>query len=280
VSRSRRAKLRVFRIVTFVVLGAFFIYPIWAMFEFSTRGIGENSPRTLDAWKAIATYPDLVAGIVASLELAVITSIGILVVLVPTMVWVRLRLPRLRRVIESISLLPLTIPAIVLVVGFSPMYQWMGINLSDSILTLSLAYAILVLPYAYRSLDAGLAAIDVKTLSEAARSLGAGWFTVMWRVIVPNISSALLNAGLLSVALVLGEYTIANNLLYPNLQVEIVSVARTNAGVSIAVAVASLLFAFVLLVALSFVGRQRGGRRRNRERLVQTFARDFSGGTR
>jgi putative spermidine/putrescine transport system permease protein len=279
VTGSRRAKLQVFRVVTFVLLGAFFLGPIWAMFEFSTRGIGD-APRTLDAWKSIGTYPDLVAGIVASLELAVITSVGILVVLVPTMVWVRLRLPRLRRIIESISLLPLTIPAIVLVVGFSPMYQWMGINLSDNILTLSFAYAILVLPYAYRALDAGLAAIDVKTLSEAARSLGAGWFTVMWRVIVPNISSALLNAGLLSVALVLGEYTIANNLLYPNLQVEIVSLGRTNAGVSIAVAVASLLFAFVLLVALSFVGGQRGGRRRTRERLVQTFGRDFSGGTR
>ena len=280
VSRSRRAKLQVFRVVTFVLFGAFFAGPIWFMFEFSTRGIGENSPRTLDAWKAIGTYPDLVAGIVASLELAVITSIGVLVVLVPTMVWVRLRLPRLRRVIESISLLPLTIPAIVLVVGFAPMYQWLGTNFSDSILTLSLAYAILVLPYAYRALDAGLAAIDVKTLSEAARSLGASWPVVMWRVIVPNISSALLNAGLLSVALVLGEFTIANNLLYPNLQVEIVSVARTNAGTSIAVAVASLLFAFVLLVALSFVGGQRGGRRRTRERLVQTFGRDFSGGTR
>ena len=279
-SRSRRAKLQAFRVVVFVLSFIFFLAPIWFMFEFSTRGVGATAPRTLDSWKAIGTYPDLVAGIVASLQLAVITSIGVLVVLVPTMVWVRLRLPRLRRVIESISLLPLTIPAIVLVVGFSPMYQWMGINFSDSILTLSLAYAILVLPYAYRSLDAGLAAIDVKTLSEAARSLGASWFTVMWRVIVPNISSALLNAGLLSVALVLGEYTIANNLLYPNLQVEIVSVARTSAGVSIAVAVASLLFAFVLLVALSFVGGQRGGRRRNRERLVQTFARDFSGGTR
>jgi putative spermidine/putrescine transport system permease protein len=266
--------------VTFLLLGAFFVGPIWSMFEFSTRGIGENSQRTLDAWKAIGTYPDLVAGIVASLELAVITSVGVLVVLVPTMVWVRLRLPRLRRVIESISLLPLTIPAIVLVVGFAPMYQWLGTNFSDSILTLSLAYAILVLPYAYRALDAGLAAIDVKTLSEAARSLGANWLTVMWSIIVPNISSALLNASLLSVALVLGEYTIANNLLYPNLQVEIVSLARTNAGVSIAVAVASLLFAFVLLVALSFVGGQRGGRRRTRERLVQTFGRDFSGGTR
>jgi len=257
VIKGRRARLQVFRIVTFILFGAFFIVPIYAMFEFSTRGIGENAPRTLDNWKAIGTYPDMVAGIVNSLELAVITSIASLVVLVPTMVWVRLRLPRLRRVIELISLLPLTIPAIVLVVGFSPMYQWMGNNFSDSILTLSFAYAILVLPYAYRALDAGLAAIDVKTLSEAARSLGARWPTVIIRVIVPNISSALLNAGLLSVALVLGEYTIANNLLYPNLQVSLVSLGRTNAGVSIAVAVASLLFAFALLIAISFVGRPR-----------------------
>jgi len=279
-SRSRKAKLRAFRIVVFVVAAIFFLAPIWFMFEFSTRGNSDAAPRTLDAWTAIGTYPDLVAGIVASLQLAAITSIGILVVLVPTMVWTRLRLPRLRRAIESISLLPLTIPAIVLVVGFWPMYQWIGINVSDSILTLCFAYAILVLPYAYRALDAGLAAIDVKTLSEAARSLGASWFTVMWRVIVPNISSALLNAGLLSVALVLGEYTIANNLLYPNLQVEIVSLARTNAGVSIAVAVASLLFAFVLLVALSFFGGPRRRREQPQERLMQTFARDLSGGQR
>ena len=40
-----------------------------------------------------------------------------LVLLVPTMIWVRLRVPRLRRLVEFICLLPLTIPAIVLVVG-------------------------------------------------------------------------------------------------------------------------------------------------------------------
>src|SRR5207237_2771447 len=107
--------------------------------------------------------------------------------------------------------------------------------------------------------------IDVKTLSEAACSRGASWFDVMWRVIVPNISNAILNATLLSVALVLGEYTIANNLLYNNLQVELVHLGRANAGVSIAVAVASLLFAFVLLVVLAFVG---GRRRRTRSEAV------------
>jgi putative spermidine/putrescine transport system permease protein len=178
------------------------------------------------------------------------------------MVWVRLKLRRLSRIVEFVCLLPLTIPAIVLVVGLFPMYIWLGTNVSDSILTLAFAYIVLVLPYCYRALDAGLGAIDVKTLSEAARSLGASWFSVMWRVIVPNISNAILNATLLSVALVLGEFTIANNLLYNNLQVELVHLGRANAGVSIAVAAAALIFAFILLVILAFVGsRPRRARR-------------------
>jgi len=256
--RSRRQKLQVFRAVIFVAAGLFFLVPLFAMFEFTTRGRLLTDSRNLDAWKSIVTYPDLVAAIVASVQLAAITSLAMLVLLVPTMVWVRLRLRRLNRVIEFICLLPLTIPAIVLVVGLVPMYQWMGINFSDNILTLSFAYVVLVLPYCYRALDAGLSAIDVKTLSEAARSLGANWFTVMVRVIVPNISSAILNACFLSVALVLGEYTIAQNLLYNNLQVEIAALGRANAGVSIAVSAASLLFAFVLLILLSLFNRGRG----------------------
>jgi putative spermidine/putrescine transport system permease protein len=258
VNRRRRRRLLAFRVAVFILLGTFALAPILSMFEFSTRGVGDNAPRTLDSWRSIFDYPDLTAAIVASLELAAITALVMLLLLVPTMIWVRVRLPRLTRVIEFLCLLPLTIPAIVLVVGLAPVYAWMSVNISDSILTLSFAYVILVLPYAYRALDAGLSSLDVRTLSEAARSLGAGWGTVMWRVIVPNMSGSVLNACLLSVALVLGEFTIANLLNYVNLQVAINQLGRASAGVSIAVAVASLLFAFLLLVVLSFVGRPRG----------------------
>src|SRR2546429_1638839 len=259
-SRSRRIKLQVFRGVVFLIMGLFFLGPIAAMFEFSTRGNSVIAPRTLVAWTNIIKTPDLVDAIIASLELAAITSIAMLVLLLPTMVWVRLRLPRLNRIVEFICLLPLTIPAIALVVGLFPISRWMRINISDSILMLSFFYLILVMPYSYRALDAGLAAIDIKTLSEAARSLGAGWGTVMLRVIVPNMSSAILNACLLSVAVVLGEYTFANLLTYENLQVAIAYVGLVSAGTSIAVAVGSLLFAFALLMILSFVGRPRGRR--------------------
>jgi len=263
-NRRRHRRLEPFRTIVLVVLGILFLVPIGAMVEFSTRGVGINSPRTLSSFTSIFSYPDLTGAIVASLELAAITSAAMLVLLLPTMVWVRLRVPRMVRVIEVLCLAPLTIPAIVLVVGLAPLYQWININLSDSILTLGFAYLILVLPYAYRSLDAGLSGVDVRTLSEAARSLGAGWATVVTRIIVPNMSSAVLNACLLSVAVVLGEFTIANLLNFENLQVAIATIGRANAGVSIAVAVASLLFVFVLLLALSFVPRPGSRRRRVR----------------
>lgn len=262
VHRKRWLRLQIFRYTVFALAAIYFLVPLGAMFEFSTRA--NNGARTLEYWRSIFDYQEMIGfpvdnptGIIASLELAVITSIAMLALLVPTMVWVRLKLPRLNRLVEFISLLPLTIPAIVLVVGLFPMYIWLGTNVSDSIMTLAFAYIVLVLPYAYRALDSGLGAIDVKTLSEAARSLGARWDQVMLRIIAPNISNAILNATLLAVALVLGEYTIANNLLYNNLQVELVHLGRANAGVSIAVAVASLMFAFVLLIGISFVGSRR-----------------------
>jgi putative spermidine/putrescine transport system permease protein len=263
-SRNRRRKLQLFRVLVFILMGAFFLIPIGAMFEFSTRGTGLNSARTLSAWITIGQTPELVAAILVSLALAAITSVAMLLLLVPTMVWVRLRVPNLSRAVEFLCLLPLTIPAIVLVAGLAPEYKWVSFYLSDSILTLAFAYLVLVLPYTYRALYAGLSAIDVKTLAEAARGLGAGWPTVMWRIIVPNMSGAILNAALLSVAVVLGEFTIANLLNYVNLQVEIAQLGRANAGVSIAVAVASLLFVFILLAILSFVGGPRSRSRRIR----------------
>jgi putative spermidine/putrescine transport system permease protein len=182
-----------------------------------------------------------------------------LLLLVPTMTWVRLRLPGLSRTVEFICLLPLTVPAIVLVVGLGPIYAWVYYLLGSSTLWLSLAYVVLVLPYAYRSLDAGLRAIDVRTLSEAARSLGASWFTVMRRIVLPNLRSAVLSASFLSVALVLGEFTIASLFSKKNLQVAMYELGKSDAKISVAVGLLALAFAFLVLFAMSFVGSSTAG---------------------
>jgi putative spermidine/putrescine transport system permease protein len=261
----RRRRLNLFRYVVFTVFGLFFLLPLLAMARFSLEG-AKLGTWSLTAWREITSFqsdgvPPLASSIEITLELAVITCVIVLALLVPTMIWIRLRVQWLARTMEVLCLLPLTIPAIVLVVGLGPIYNRIQ-HYSVSSLMLFWIYVILALPYAYRALAAGLSAIDVTTLSEAARSLGASWFTVIVRVIAPNMREAILNALLLTWALVLGEFTIAYLLLYNNLQEELFSISRNtpNAGVIFSTSFAALMFAFVLLLILSFVGRRRRGR--------------------
>ncbi|MDX6338124.1 MAG: putative spermidine/putrescine transport system permease protein [Streptosporangiaceae bacterium] len=254
---SRRRKLNLFRYVVFTVFSLFFLLPLYAMVRFSLQGKKPGS-FSVTAWTQIVSYPGLLSAIEITLELAVITCVVVLVLLVPTMIWIRLRVRGFTRAFEFLCLLPLTIPAIVLVVGLAPIYNKIE-HYNLSALQLFWVYVILALPYAYRALATGLDAIDVTTMSEAARSLGANWFTVMWRIIVPNMRAAILNALLLSAALVLGEFTIAEILNYINLQVALFNISRetANAGVLFSTSAAALLFGFVLLLILSFVGRRR-----------------------
>jgi putative spermidine/putrescine transport system permease protein len=261
----RRRRLNLFRYVVFTVFGLFFLVPLLAMARFSLEGATLGT-WSLTAWKQIASYqgtgvPPLISSIEITLELAVITCAVMLVLLVPTMIWVRLRVQWLARTMEFLCLLPLTIPAIALVVGLGQIYNKLQ-HFSLSALMLFWVYVILALPYAYQALSAGLSAIDMETLSEAARSLGASWFTVMMRVIAPNMRQAILNALLLTASLVLGEFTIAFLLLYNNLQVELYSISRNtpNAGVLFSTSLAALLLTFVLLLILSYAGRRRRGR--------------------
>jgi len=266
--RRRERRQRVLRWIVVTLLAFFFLLPLVAMLEFTTRGVGGRM--SWDTWRQFfdwehldEAYPTLWDGMTASFGLAVLTVVIVLVLLVPTVVWVRLRLPWLRRVVEFICLLPLTIPAIVIVVGLAPVYAWVVYFLGGSALTLTFAYTILALPFAYRAIDAGLSAIDVRTLSEAARSLGASWTTVIVRVVLPNIRSAVLSAAFLTVALVFGEFTIASLLNRTNLQVAINLLGKSSATMSIAVSLAALVLAFVLLFLLSFAGS-----RRRRERTM------------
>ena len=249
---------RVVRVVLWVLFGLFFLFPLYAMADFSTRDLLQGG-RTLQAWKNLIVDDALYQAIVISLLLAVFTVVAMLVLLVPTMIWVRLRAPWAKGMVEFLCLLPLTIPALVIVVGLRNVYLWVTYFLGESALTLTFVYVVLVLPFAYRAIDAALSSIDLQTLAEAARSLGAGWTTTILRVVVPNIWSGILSAAFISIAVVLGEYTIASLSGFETLQVQIVLIGKSDGPTSVAASLAVLLFGFALLLILSLVTR---GRRR------------------
>ena len=248
---------RVVRALLLLAFAAYFFVPLLAMFDFSTQVRGSAPGRTWDNWEFMFTDEDLRSSIIASLLLALFTVVLMVALLVPTMVWVRLRVPKATRLIEFLCLLPLTIPALVIVVGISNVYSWVTYVLGDSPLVLAFAYVVLVLPYSYRAIDAALSAIDVSTLSEAARSLGAGWFTVIVRIILPNITSGVLGAAFIAVALVLGEYVFASLLHFDTLPVAMAGIYRSNGPAAMAAALASMLLVAVLLVGLTFLSRDR-----------------------
>jgi putative spermidine/putrescine transport system permease protein len=190
----------------------YFILPLVGMTEFSLKM--RRGVYSFDAYAKVLADPKFQETFSYSVFMALFTiAFGILLV-VPTAYWVRLKLPRLRPYVEFVTLLPLVIPAIVIVFGYIRLYNtssWLpltGTAMGTNIL-LMFGYATLSLPYMYRAVDTGLRTIDVATLTEAAQSLGAGWITILSRVILPNVLVAVLSGAFVTFAIVLGEFTLA-----------------------------------------------------------------------
>lgn len=241
------------------IVGFVFVIPIIAMVEFTFRA-GLAGGYTLDHWTGLfdpenaRTYRNLFTAIGNSLLLALVTVAIVLVLLLPTMILVHLQFPRLRRALEFICIIPITVPAIVLVVGLAPVYSVVVKLFGGSIWTLAFAYGITVLPYAYRAIQSNLDTVDLITLSEAARSLGAAWLSVLWRILLPNLRRGVLAASFISVAVVLGEFTIASLLNRTNLQTALLQISQSDPYVAVILALLALTFAFVLLLLIGRLG--------------------------
>lgn len=245
--------------IVLVVIGVLFVFPLFAMTAFTVQKIG-GVGLTLSHFAAIfdpaqsSNYSDLFAGIGNSLILAVIVVAIIIVLLLPAMLLAELRFPKVHRVLEFVCLLPITVPTIVLVVGFVPVYQVVQGVLGSDPWTLSFAIGVIVLPYAYRPIQANIGVLNLTTLTEAARSLGASWPVAVWRVVLPNLRRGLLSACLLTISVVLGEFTIANFLGQNTFQTALLLLQQTDPYVATIFALVALLFVFVLLVVISTAG--------------------------
>ncbi|WP_294180993.1 ABC transporter permease [uncultured Schumannella sp.] len=247
---------RTTQFVLLATIGLVFAIPILGMIEFTLRG-GLEGGYNLDHWVRVfsgeldASYSrPLWAGVGNSLLLAALTIVISFTLLVPTMVLVQLRFPKLRRALEFVCLIPITIPAIVLVVGLAPVFSVMARMFGSGVWTLAFAYGIIVLPFAYRAIQSNLAAIDLVTLTEAARSLGANWVVAIWSVVIPNLRRGLLAAAFITIAVVLGEFTIASLLNRPNLQTALLLVSKADPFTAVIFALLSLAFGFALLFIL------------------------------
>jgi len=203
---------RLFAWGTLLIGCVFFALPLIGMTEFSLRM--RRGVYSLDAYAVVLADERFQQTFGYSVLMALATILVGVLLVVPTAYWVRLKLPSARPWVEFVTLLPLVIPAIVVVFGYIRLYNTSsflpltGSAMGTNIL-LMCGYVMLSLPYMYRAVDTGLRAIDVATLTEAAQSLGSGWITIMARVILPNVLTAVLSGAFLTFAIVIGEFTMA-----------------------------------------------------------------------
>ena len=246
-----------------IVLGAvYFLIPLLATFLFSIKNGQTGNCCSLSAYGFILHDSQFWTTIRLSFELAVETIAVSLLLFVPTIYWVHLKLPRLRPVISFLALVPFVVPPIILVGGLLNFYrgspQWFY---GDPHGFLVAAYVILAFPFVFFSLDAGFRAIDVHTLTEASLNLGASWRTTLSRVILPNIKVAALSGAFLTLAIVMGEFTIATLSAFKTFPTYIERINETQAYPAAAVTLLSFGITWAAMLSILLVGRRGGASR-------------------
>ncbi len=249
-----------------ILLGAlYFILPLYGTLAFSLRI--RRDVLSLDAYVNALTDPEFLRTFVFSNQMAVMTIIVSILLIVPTAYWAHLRLPQVRPVLEFVTLMPFVIPAIILVFGLIKSYSRSltiaGVTilpaLTNSVFSTNIlliaGYVVLCLPYMYRSVDNGLRAMDVRTLTEAAQSLGAGWPTILFRIILPNLRTALLSGALLTFSIVVGELTLATFLARPAFGPYLALLGNHRAYEPAALSLISFLLTWAALGVIQLVTR-------------------------
>ncbi len=241
-----------------IILGfLYFFVPLAASFEFSLRAV--RGRYTFKAYENVLSDPAFYKSFGFSLEMAVFTILVGFLLIVPTAYWVHYRLKSHRPVVEFITLLPFVVPAVVLAFGLIRTYSQRPITLVNSPALLVAAYIVLSLPYVYRAVDTGLRAIDVPTLTEAAQSLGAGWGTILFRVIFPNLRVALLSGAFLTFAIVIGEFTLSQLMYWPAFGPYMEAIGVTRAYEPAALATMSFALTWASIGLIQWMGRGAPG---------------------
>jgi putative spermidine/putrescine transport system permease protein len=240
----------------------YFIVPLYATLNFSLKKNEVGTPCcTLANYGWVLHNGDFWHTIKISFLLALETIVISLILFVPTIYLVHLKLPKLRPVIAFMALIPFVVPPIVMVVGLLKVFKgtpsWYYQQPWGFLAT---AYVILAFPYMFFSLDAGFRSIDVHTLTEASQSLGARWTTTLFKVILPNVKAAALAASFLTLAIVMGEFTIANLAAFHTFPIFLQYVNESQAFPAGALTLMSFGITWAAMASLLVFGRRRGAR--------------------
>ena len=235
----------------------YFFVPLYGTLDFSLRM--QKGILSLLAYQIVLSDPQFLESFRYSVTMGIITVALSVLIFLPTTYWIYLKLPQIKPVVEIITILPFIIPVIVYVFGLIRTFSRPPLQLTltpfKTDILITAGYVILSMPYMYRAIDVGMRSIDVRTLTEAAQSLGANWFQVLIGVIIPNLRIAILSGALICFATVIGELILGDFLVRPALGPYIVGVGAAKAYEPAALSIISFALTWVCLGIMQLVSR-------------------------
>jgi sulfate/thiosulfate transport system permease protein len=218
-------------------------------------------------WQEVSS-PEAVAALKLTLIVsAIVVAINAVTGTLIAWVLVRDEFPG-KRIVNALIDLPFALPTIVAGVVLLALYGKggpTGIDITFTRTAIGLALLFVTLPFVVRSVQPVLIELD-RSMEEAASSLGAGAWTVFRRIVLPNLTPAILSGAALSFARALGEFgsvvLISGNLPFKTEggSVDIVNqVESDNVAAAAAVSVVLLACALVVLGGMAWLSRTRLG---------------------
>ncbi len=245
---------------------AFMIIPLLAtvLFSFSTRWDRTIWPEglTLEWWQAVTSKSAFGTTLTNSFIVSLATTALSVILITPTVYWVHMRVPRGRALLEFMTIIPFGLPGVVLALALIRLYSGVPLPIINTPNILVGACMVISMPFMYRPVVNALEAVDVHTLTEAAQSLGAGWWRTLVRVIMPNIMPGIISGSLLVFSTVFAEFTLVNLLVgtrFKTFPIYLVEFTRFDGRQASALAVISFAVAWLTSLVIIWAAG-RGGR--------------------
>ncbi|BCG81864.1 ABC transporter permease [Mesorhizobium sp. 113-3-3] len=235
-------------LVAVLLYSPLFVPIVSSFFAISHGNVDWSSP-TLSTYVALAENHDILAALRTTLIVGICTVI--LSVVSGTLLALYYHGRRSgRSILQFIIFLPFLMPPIIS--GLALLIFFREIGLERSLLTVVIGHTVFVLAIVYRTVLMRLQSMS-RTLVEASYDLGATGWQTFWRIILPNLSSAMVGGAILAFALSFDEtmITILVTGTQSTLPVRLWAMMRLGFSPDINALVALILMFTVLLCVLA-----------------------------
>ncbi|MGA1805147.1 ABC transporter permease [Rhizobium sp. HT1-10] len=235
-------------VVAIVLYSPLFV-PILSSFFTVNHGKVDWSMPTLSAYVDLMDNEDVLSALRATL------IVGISTVVLSVVCGILLALyyhghRAGRGALQFIVFLPFLMPPVIS--GLALLIFFREINFDRSLITIVIGHTVFVLAIVYRTILTRLQSMS-PALVEASYDLGANGWQTFWRVLLPNLSTAMIGGGVLAFALSFDETMITILVTGPQstLPVRLWAMMRLGFSPDINALVALILLFTVLLCALT-----------------------------